>query len=148
MPNSFPTLNVDSPTFFKSPSPSYPEPYPAPFLSASPSTVVNVGENITIICKSDNDTRVEFHLFKNWTFSRSAVEKEEENEVAFCIANATRSDGGIYRCTYCLSTQFSELCSHYSNGERIFIRGKSPSAIFTNVTICIGPREESEGGGA
>lgn len=93
-----------------------------PFLSENSSSVVTVGENITISCKSDKPPNAKFRLYKDQSLSPLAAKKEEQNEAVFLIDNATPSDGGIYQCKYCLGTEFSELCSHYSNSKHVFLR--------------------------
>ncbi|CAI5790747.1 immunoglobulin superfamily member 1-like [Podarcis lilfordi] len=97
-------------------------------LHPKPSIAVNSAEmlaekgNVKISCKAeDNLTRL-FTLYIQVGADRQQrklTEKTATKEAVFAFDNAQEFQGGLYQCRYCYKAAFVELCSDFSDSQRI-----------------------------
>ncbi|XP_061447596.1 immunoglobulin superfamily member 1-like [Rhineura floridana] len=99
------------------------QPYPKPSITASTTEMVAEEGNIT--CKTDSNLQVCFFLFNDVDSNRHLIMKKAKNEAVFAFAKEYQ--GGIYKCRYCTISDYSELCSDFSDSKRINKRDPSLS---------------------
>ncbi|XP_060137612.1 leukocyte immunoglobulin-like receptor subfamily B member 1 isoform X2 [Zootoca vivipara] len=96
---------------------------PKPSISVSPGEVISLEGNASIHCKTEEQQEVEFTLhIENSSYTYES-KKMGSGEVLFPIINAKESDGGIYRCSYCLKFEKNQACSNYSDEVHIKVTG-------------------------
>ncbi|XP_062992957.1 immunoglobulin superfamily member 1-like [Elgaria multicarinata webbii] len=128
--------------------------YPKPNVSVSPSQVVAVGENLTILCKNEYYQESEFYLIKEGNLDVLQKKRPSWNLAVFPITNAKASDGGIYWCYYGFISISDHRYSYFServyinitdpalNKPSIKVRQKGPHALGAKVKmLCQGPEK-------
>ncbi|XP_028607711.2 uncharacterized protein LOC114608042 [Podarcis muralis] len=101
---------------------------PKPSISVSPGEVIALEGNASIHCKTEKQQEVEFTLHIKNSSNTYESKKMGSGEVLFPIINAKESDGGIYRCRYCLKLENTQECSSYSDEVHIKVTGGNSKA--------------------
>ncbi|XP_062992955.1 immunoglobulin superfamily member 1-like [Elgaria multicarinata webbii] len=130
------------------------QPYPKPSITVSPTEVVAMGETVKIHCKNEVFQEPLFYLYsqKNSMWYFIIFKKATGSEAVFSLPDIQPSRAGIYRCHYCLQSDFYELCSNHSDQAHINVRDPAltkpsikvrPTEVLSpglNITIeCQGP---------
>ncbi|XP_053216129.1 immunoglobulin superfamily member 1-like [Podarcis raffonei] len=102
---------------------------PKPSISVSPGEVIALEGNASIHCKTEKQQEAEFTLHIKNSSNTYESKKMGSGEVLFPIINAKESDGGIYRCRYCLNFKNTQACSNYSEEVHIKVTASPKPSI-------------------
>ncbi|XP_060137613.1 immunoglobulin superfamily member 1-like [Zootoca vivipara] len=97
--------------------------YPKPSISAVPTNVFSLGENIILQCASNYQEIAIYYLHKE-SGSPSHYSVSKRRAAVFQIANARISDGGTYTCSYCFQSGYDQRCSYRSDPVQVYIKGQ------------------------
>ncbi|XP_033024283.1 immunoglobulin superfamily member 1-like [Lacerta agilis] len=106
---------------------------PKPSISVSPGEVIALEGNANILCKTKEQQEVEFTLHIENSSNTYKSKKMGLGEVLFPIINAKESDGGTYRCSYCLKLKNTQACSDYSDEVHIKVTGGHSIAMWAGI---------------
>ncbi|XP_060137226.1 leukocyte immunoglobulin-like receptor subfamily A member 1 [Zootoca vivipara] len=108
---------------------------PKPSISVSPGEVISLAGNASIHCKTKEQQEVEFTLHIENSSNTYESKKMGSGEVLFPIINAKESDGGIYRCSYCLKFVNTQACSNYSDEVHIKVTADTFPSMESNIRL-------------
>ncbi|XP_058037481.1 immunoglobulin superfamily member 1-like isoform X2 [Ahaetulla prasina] len=111
-----------------------------PLISTNFSGMVALGEDVTILCKSQDDFYGSFYLTRYSSSSDQGETAETENAVsnqaAFSFSCLSKSQAGMYSCRSCLPDW---ECSSFSS--KIYLNLIDPSLIKPSIQI-LNPKEQ------
>ncbi|XP_077773209.1 immunoglobulin superfamily member 1-like isoform X1 [Podarcis muralis] len=108
---------------------------PKPSISVSPGEVIALEGDASIHCKTEKQQEAEFTLHIKNSSNTYESKKMGSGEVLFPIINAKESDGGIYRCRYCLKLKDTQECSNYSDEVHIKVTANTSTSMEINIRL-------------